>query len=149
MRQSSRAFILRHTRLQTVDGLDGLRLHLADDVLGLWHAVHCELADPDAALPFWAFAWAGGLALAHYLAENPEVVRGKRVLDLASGSGLAAIAAGRAGPATMAGADIDPFSEAAIELNARANGVKVNVISRNLLDEAPPDVDVVLAGDIW
>jgi predicted nicotinamide N-methyase len=149
MRRSSRAFVLRHTRLRSVAGLEGIQLHLADDVLRLWHAVHGEMEDPDAALPFWAFAWAGGLALACYLADHPEVVRGRQVLDLASGSGLVAIAAGRAGAASVTAADVDPFAEAAIGLNARANGVPVEVIRRDLLDDDPPDVDVVLAGDTW
>jgi predicted nicotinamide N-methyase len=149
MRRSTRAFVLRHTRLRSVAGLESIRLHLADDVLRLWHAVHDELDDPDAPLPFWAFAWAGGLALACYLADHPDAVRGRRVLDLASGSGLVAIAAGRAGAATVAAADVDPFAEAAIALNARANGVPVEVIRRDLLDDDRPDVDVVLAGDTW
>jgi len=149
MRSSSRAFVLRHTRVQPVDGVEGIRLHLADEALPLWHAVQRELDDPDAPLPFWAFAWGGGLALASYLGEQPEVVRGRRVLDLGSGSGLVAIAAGLAGAAAVTGADIDPFAEAAIELNARVNGVRVEVVGRDLLDEDPPDVDVILAGDTW
>jgi len=149
MRSSSRAFVLRHTRVQPVDGVEGIRLHLADEALPLWHAVQRELDDPDAPLPFWAFAWGGGLALASYLGEQPEVVRGRRVLDLGSGSGLVAIAAGLAGAAAVTGADVDPFAEAAIELNARVNGVRVEVVGRDLLDEDPPDVDVILAGDTW
>jgi predicted nicotinamide N-methyase len=149
MRQSSRAFVLRHTRLQAVVGLEGIRLHLADEVLPLWHAVQGELDDPDSPMPFWAFAWSGGLALASYLREQPEVVRKRRVLDLASGSGLVAIAAGLAGATAVAGSDIDRFAEAAMELNARANGVRVEVIGRDLLDEETPDVDVILAGDTW
>jgi predicted nicotinamide N-methyase len=149
MRQSSRAFVLRHTRLQAVVGLEGIRLHLADEVLPLWHAVQGELDDPDSPMPFWAFAWSGGLALASYLREQPEVVRKRRVLDLASGSGLVAIAARLAGATAVAGSDIDRFAEAAIELNSRANGVRVEVIGRDLLDEETPDVDVILAGDTW
>ena len=149
MRSSSRAFVLRHTRVQPVDGVEGIRLHLADEALPLWHAVQRELDDPDAPLPFWAFAWGGGLALASYLGEQPEVVRGRRVLDLGSGSGLVAIAAGLAGAAAVTGADIDPFAEAAIELNARVNGVRVEVVNRDLLDEDPPDVNMILAGDTW
>src|SRR6266550_1743887 len=110
MRSSSRAFVLRQTRLQPVAGLEGIRLHLADEVLPLWHAVQGELHDPDAPLPFWAFAWAGGLALASYLGEHPEAVRGRRVLDLASGSGLVAIAAWLAGATAVSGSDIDPMA---------------------------------------
>ena len=96
MAASPRAFVLRHTQLRPVPGLEEIRLHLVDDVLALWHAVQIEQDDPDPALPFWAIAWAGGLAIARYLREHPEVVAGRRVFDLASGSGLCAIAAARA-----------------------------------------------------
>jgi predicted nicotinamide N-methyase len=126
-----------------------MRLHLADEVLPLWRAVQVETGDPDAALPYWAFAWGGGLALAHYLREHPEVVAGRRVFDIASGSGLCAIAAAQAGAAAVTAADIDPFAVAAIKLNARANARRVAVVARDVLDEASPDVDVVLAGDCW
>src|SRR5258706_12715229 len=123
MRCSGRAFVPRQTGLQPVAGLEDIRLHLADEVLPLWHAVQGELRDPDAPLPFWAFAWAGGLALASYLAEHPEAVRGRRALDLASGSGLVAIAAGQAGATAVSGSGIDPLAKAAIQLNARTNGL--------------------------
>jgi predicted nicotinamide N-methyase len=149
MAASSRAFVLRQTRLRPVPGLEEIRLHLAEQVLPLWHAVQVETDDPDAALPYWAFAWAGGLALGRYLRDHPEAVAGRRVFDLASGSGLCAIAAMRAGAAAAIGADIDPRAAAAIELNARANGHRVAVVRRDVLDEGPPDVDVILAGDCW
>jgi predicted nicotinamide N-methyase len=148
---SPRAFVLRHTRLRPVPGLEEVRLHLADAVLPLWHAVQIETADPDAPLPFWAFAWAGGLAIGRYLREHPEAVAGRRVFDLASGSGLCAIAAMHADASEVAGADIDRFAAASMELNARANGcrVAVAVARRDVLDEDAPDVDVILAGDCW
>jgi len=149
MAASARAFVQRHTRLQPVPGLEHIRLHLADEVLPLWHACQVETGDPDAALPYWAFAWGGGLAIAHYLREHPEAVRGRRVLDLASGSGLCAIAALQAGAAELTGVDIDPFAVTAIRLNARANGRRVAAVQRDLLDDEPPDVDVVVAGDCW
>ena len=149
MAASPRAFVLRHTRLRAVPGLDELRLQLADEVYALWRAVQVETDDPDAALPYWAFAWGGGLALGRYLREHPEVVAGRRVFDLASGSGICAIAAMRAGAAAASGTDIDAFALAAIRLNARANGCRVNVIGRDVLDEAPPDAEVILAGDCW
>lgn len=129
--------------------LDGVRLHLADEVLPLWRAVQVERGDPDAPLPYWAFAWAGGLAISRYLREHPETVAGRRVLDFASGSGLCAIVALQAGAASAIGADIDAHAVAAIELNARANGRRVTAIRRDLLDEDPPDADVILAGDCW
>ena len=132
-------------------GLGRLRLHLADDVLALWRATQLASGDPDAPLPYWAFAWGGGLALARYLREHPETVAGRRVLDVASGSGLVAIAAMRAGASEATAVDIDPFATAAIELNAQTNGVRVAVLRRDVLDDPqpPPDVDVVLAGDCW
>jgi len=149
MASSPRAFVLRHTRLRRVDGLEEIRLRLADEVLPLWHAAQIETDDPDAALPYWAFAWAGGLAIGRYLREHPETVAGRRVFDLASGSGLCAIAAMHAGALEATAADIDPFAAAAIELNAKANGRRVTVLFRDVLDEPAPDVDVVLAGDCW
>jgi predicted nicotinamide N-methyase len=146
---SQRAFVLRHTRLRPVPGIEETRLHLADEVLSLWRAVAVETEDPDPALPYWAFAWAGGLAIARYLGEHPKAVAGRRVFDLASGSGLCAIAAMRAGAAQATGADIDAFAAAAIELNARANGCRVAIVRRDVLDGDPPDIDVILAGDCW
>jgi predicted nicotinamide N-methyase len=146
---STRGFVLHHTRLGPVPGLESLKLHLADEVLPLWHALQVETRDPDAALPYWAFAWSGGLAIAHYLADHPEAVAGRRVLDLGSGSGLCAIAAGAAGATTVSAVDIDRFAVAAVGLNARANKVRVEAVKRDLLDEPSPDVDVILAGDCW
>jgi predicted nicotinamide N-methyase len=146
---SPRAFVLRHTRLRPVPGLEDIRLHLADEALPLWHAVQVDIGDPDAALPYWAFAWGGGLAIGRYLRDHPEVVAGRRVFDLASGSGLCAVAALRAGASAATGADIDPFAAAAMDLNARANGCRVTVVRRDVLDEEPPEADIVLAGDCW
>jgi predicted nicotinamide N-methyase len=141
--------VLRQTRLRPVPGLESIRLHLADEVLPLWHAVQIETGDPDAALPYWAFAWSGGLAIAHYLRDHPESVAGRRVFDLGSGSGLCAIAAMDAAASEATGADIDPLAAAAIGLNARANRHRVAVVRRDVLDEEPPDIDVILAGDCW
>lgn len=146
---SPRAFVLRHTRLRPVPRLGDIRLHLADEVLPLWRSVQVETGDPEAALPYWAFAWAGGLAIGHHLRVHRQLVAGRHVFDLASGSGLCAVAAMRAGAATVAAADIDPFAVAAIEGNARANGSRVTVVRRDVLDDDPPDVDVILAGDCW
>jgi predicted nicotinamide N-methyase len=149
MAASPRAFVLRHTRLRPVPGFEAIRLHLADEVLPLWRAVQIETGDPDAALPYWAFAWAGGLALGRYLEANRTTVSGRHVFDLASGSGLCAIGAMRAGAASVIAADIDPFAAAAIERNARANRCRVTVVQRDVLDDEAPDVDVILAGDCW
>jgi predicted nicotinamide N-methyase len=149
MAASPRAFVLRHTHLRPVPGLEEIRLHLSDEVLTLWRAVQIETKDQDAAVPYWAFAWAGGLAIGRYLRDHPEVAADRRVFDVASGSGLCAIASMHAGAAEATGADIDAFATAAIELNARANGRRVTVVRRDVLDEEPPDVDVILAGDCW
>ena len=150
MASRRRGFILHHTRLRAVPGVDGIRLQLADEVLPLWHAVQVETGDPDAPLPYWAFAWAGGLALARFIADHPETVAGRRVFELATGSGLVSIAALRAGAAGAVATDIDPFSVEAAGLNARANGVRFDVAARDVLDEPPPsDVDIVVAGDTW
>jgi predicted nicotinamide N-methyase len=149
MTRSSRAFVLQHTRLQPVPSLGRLRLHLADDVLVLWRATQLASGDPEAPLPYWAFAWAGGIAIARYLLEHPEVVAGRDVVDFASGSGICAIAAMRAGAAEVTAIDIDPLAAGAIELNARANGVRVSVQRRDVLEAEPPDTDVILAGDCW
>lgn len=146
---SARAFVLRHTRLGAVPGLSEVRLHLAPEALSVWRAVQVETGDLDSALPYWAFAWAGGLALGRYLQEHPEAVSGRRVLDFAAGSGLCAIAALQAGAAAATAVDIDPFAEAAIRLNARANRCRISMVRRDLLEEEPPDVDVLLAGDCW
>ena len=146
---SRRAFILRHTRLRPVPGLEEVRLHLADEVLPLWHAVQVETRDEDAPLPYWAFAWGGGLAIGRYLREHPDAVTGRRVFDLGSGSGLCAIAALHAGAAEVAASDIDPLAIAAVELNARANACRVSVTARDVLDEDVPEVDVIVAGDCW
>ena len=149
MTSSPRSFVLRHTRVRPVPGLEEVRLHLADEVLPLWHAVQVETDDPDSALPYWAFAWGGGLAIGRYLREHPEAVAGRRVFDLASGSGVCAIAAMRAGASVATGADIDPFAAAAITLNARTNRHRVTAVCRDVLDDDPPDADVILAGDCW
>ncbi len=149
MAASARAFVLRHTRLQPVPGLEEVRLHLAAEALPLWHAVQIETGDPDTALPYWAFAWGGGLAIGRYLRDHPEAVAGRRVFDFASGSGLCAIAALHAGAAEVTSADIDPFAVAAIELNARANGRRIGVVRHDILDDDPPDAEVILVGDTW
>jgi predicted nicotinamide N-methyase len=149
MAASPRAFVLRYTRLRAVPGLEGLRLHLADEVFPLWRAVQVETGDADAPIPFWAFAWGGGLAIAHYLGERTEIVAGRRVFDLASGSGLCAIAAMQAGASEASASDIDPIALAAIGLNARANGYRVTTTGRDVLDGPAPDADVILAGDCW
>ena len=149
MADSTRAFVLRNTRLLPVPGLEEIRLQLADEALPIWHAAQLETGDPDAPMTYWAFAWAGGLAIARYLEEHPDAVAGRRVLDFASGSGVCAIAAMRAGAADVVAVDIDAIAVAAIKLNSKANRVRVSTSRRDVLGDEPPDVDVVLAGDCW
>ena len=143
-----RTFILENTRLQVPPHTPELMLHLADEVTPIWTLTEEALAEIGLPPPFWAFAWAGGQALARYVLDHPEVVAGKRVIDFASGSGLVAIAAMRAGAASVLAADIDVFCEAAIGVNAEVNGVAVDFTEVNLLDAPPPPADVLLAGDI-
>lgn len=143
-----RAFVRRNTRLVEVPDLPGVRLHLGDDAMTICRLAGLELGQEDPPLPFWAFAWSGGLAVARYLAEHPKEVAGARVLDLASGSGLCAIVAMRAGAASTLAIDIDPLSEAAVTLNARANGVAIAFSRRDPLRAPSPPCDVILAGDI-
>jgi predicted nicotinamide N-methyase len=99
--------------------------------------------------PFWAYPWAGGQALARYVLDNPGLVRGRRVLDVASGSGLVAIAAAQAGAASVVAGDIDPHAVAAMALNASANGVAVDARVFDLAVDGPGDAEVVLAGDVF
>jgi len=144
-----RAFVARHTRLRPVDGVPGIRLHLADEVEPVWRATEEALGVDGAPIPFWAFAWAGGLALARYVDEHPDIVGGHEVLDMATGSGLVALVAARAGATRVDAADIDPFAEAAVRMNAHANHLHVAFVRRDLLEDAPPAVDVLLAADTW
>ncbi|MDU0340673.1 class I SAM-dependent methyltransferase [Bosea rubneri] len=140
-------FIRAHTRLLPVPHAPEISLHVAEEATELWQKTEEELATIGLPPPFWAFAWAGGQALARYVLDHPEVVRGRRVLDFASGSGLVAIAAAKAGAASVAAADIDAFAAAAIGLNAAANGVSVAPRRDDLIgrDEG---WETVLAGDI-
>jgi len=144
-----RALVGRHTRLRPVEGVADVRLHLADEVTPVWRATEAALGIAGARIPFWAFAWAGGLAIARFLQEHPDEVSGRQVVDLGTGSGMCAIVAMRLGAAGSTGIDIDPFAEAAVALNARANGVRVGFSGRDVLDEGPPEADVLLAGDTW
>ncbi|BCJ75053.1 50S ribosomal protein L11 methyltransferase [Catellatospora sp. IY07-71] len=142
----------------SADGFDGLRLvhlpfvpeirlHLADDAIVLRARLEAQVGP--GLTPFWANAWAGGQALARYVLDHPQSVAGRRVLDVASGSGLVAIAAAKAGAAEVTANDIDPYALAAVAMNAAANGVTVAVNEGDLLDGDGGDADVVLAGDAF
>ncbi len=143
-----RAFIREHTRLQAPPHTPELVLHLADEITPIWKMTEEELDRIGLPPPFWAFAWAGGQALARYLLDHPGDVAGRRVVDFAAGSGIVGIAAMKAGAADALAADIDPFCAAATQLNAEANGVAVRFTGEDLLDAPPPAADLILAGDI-
>jgi predicted nicotinamide N-methyase len=134
------------TAREPVPMVEEISLLTADPALELWELWQRTGRDDP---PFWAYPWAGGQALARYLLDNPGTVRGRRVLDVASGSGLVAIAAARAGAASVAAGDIDPLAVAAITVNASANGVDVNARHFDLAADDAGDAEVVLAGDVF
>lgn len=142
------AFVRTNTRLQPVPHAPEISLWLADEITPIWRLTEEELGEMGLPPPFWAFAWAGGQALARWLLDNPQAVAGKRVLDLAAGSGLVGIAAAKAGAAEVLCADIDPFCGAAVAANAEANGVAITFTSADLLESSPPPFDVICAGDV-
>jgi len=146
--EARRAFILANTRLQAPPHTPELLLHLADEVTPIWRMTEDELGAIGLPPPFWAFAWAGGQALARYILDHPSEVAGRSAVDFATGSGIVAIAAARAGAASVLAADIDPFCAAAVALNAGANGVSLDFTDADLLDAAPPAVGLILAADI-
>jgi predicted nicotinamide N-methyase len=141
-------FIHANTAFSTPPHVPEIGLYLADEAHDLWHRTEEELADIGLPPPFWAFAWAGGQGLARYILDNPWNVQGSRVLDFATGSGLVAIAAAKAGAASVLAADIDPFCAAAVRLNAAANGVEIAFDNRDFIGENN-GFDVLLAGDVF
>jgi predicted nicotinamide N-methyase len=143
------AFVRAHTRLDATPLLPEVRLHLAGEAFGLWGRTEEAAGRNDLPPPFWAFAWAGGQALARHVLDHPGLVAGRRVLDLASGSGLLAIAAARAGAADVAVSEVDPFALAALALNAQANGVALAGVLGDVLEGDGEGADVLLAGDVF
>lgn len=124
-----------------------VRLFLAEDAIVLWARLEAA-AGRSLPAPYWASAWAGGQALARYVLDHPATVSGRTVLDIASGSGLAAISAGIAGARSVTANDIDPYAITAITANADVNGIAVRALHGDLLDGDGDDVDVILAGDV-
>lgn len=143
------AFIRANTTVMAPPLVPEVRLHLAHEAVPLWQKTEEELGEMGLAPPFWAFAWAGGQALARHVLDHPETVRGRRVIDLASGSGLVGIAAMKAGAAAVLAADIDGFAVEAIGLNAALNGVAVAASGHDLLGADPPACDIILVGDLF
>jgi predicted nicotinamide N-methyase len=142
------AFIRENTRILAPSHVPELRLHLADDAVALWEMTEEQLGKLGLPPPFWAFAWAGGQALARYVLDHPETVRGRHVLDVAAGSGLVAVAAMKAGAASALAADIDAFAAHAAALNAALNEVCIAVSDADPVGKST-EADVILVGDIF
>ena len=143
------AFIRANTRVDTPPLLPEMRLHLSDAVTPLWQATEDWLERNGVAPPYWAFAWAGGQALARYLLDHPDRVAGRSVVDVAGGCGVAGLAAAMAGAASVRSVDLDPMAAAAARLNAAVNGLPVHAAAADATVLPVPAADVVLAGDVF
>lgn len=139
-------FIRQNLRLEPVSGLPGIKLYTAHPASRLSRLADPDDADPPA--PYWAYCWAGGMALAQHIASHPKIIARRRVLDLGAGSGLVGIAAAQAGAKVVA-AEIDSHARVAIGLNAAANGVEIGLVEVDLAAAPPADVEVILAGDVF
>lgn len=148
MKTDPRTFILANTEQVSPPHVPEIQLYLATEAHDLWLKTEDELQEIGLPPPFWAFAWAGGQGLARYILDNPETVRGKSVVDFASGSGLVGIAAVKAGAARVLCADIDPWAKTAVALNASLNQVEMAFTPENLIGGARR-ADVYLAGDVF
>jgi predicted nicotinamide N-methyase len=144
------AFIEANTALETPAMVPEFRLWLASEYVPIWQATEAWLEEQNIDPPYWAFCWPGGQAIARYLLDNPAEVRGKRVIDFATGSGISAMAAARAGAASVLANDIDALSLVAARLNAEANALAFETSPNDWLAGADgaPDADVVIAGDV-
>jgi predicted nicotinamide N-methyase len=142
-------FIQANTKLLAVPLAPEIRLHLAEESLAIWRQTEEELGGMNVPPPWWAFAWAGGQALARYVLDHPSLAAGRSVLDLGAGSGLGGIAAMKAGAARVLAADTDPFAVAAVALNAAANDVALEATGDDLLAGKPDRLDLVLVGDLF
>jgi predicted nicotinamide N-methyase len=141
-------FVRRNSAVTAPPLVPEIRLYLATEITPIWQATEETLARRALPPPFWAFSWAGGQALARYLLDHPAEVAGRSVLDFGAGSGLVAIAAAKAGAASVLAAEIDHFAAAAIAANAALNDVTIAVRTEDLLDTVDPRCDVVTAGDV-
>jgi len=142
------AFIRENTRVLAPSHVPELQLHLADDAVTLWQLTEEQLGELGLPPPFWAFAWAGGQALARYVLDHPKIVHGQSVLDVASGSGLVAIAAIKAGAGSALAVDIDSFAAHAAVLNAALNNVDLQTSDADPVGQ-PTQADIILVGDLF
>lgn len=141
-------FIRANTELRSTELIPEVMLHLVGELVPLWKATDVEAITPSGEPPFWAFAWIGGQAVTRYILDEPAEVRGLRVFDFATGSGLSAIASVMAGARSVRASDIDALACSAARLNAQANGVAIDVTSDDVVGSPMDDVDVIIAGDI-
>jgi predicted nicotinamide N-methyase len=141
-------FIRSQTQILSPSILPEIRLHLAAEFTPLWQMTEDRLRQSNLPPPFWAIAWPGGQGAARYILDNPDIVKGKRVVDFAAGSGLIAIAAMTAGARSALAVDIDALAREAIKLNAEINNVSVKTSEGLDLTKAPEDIDVIVAGDV-
>jgi predicted nicotinamide N-methyase len=142
-------FIRTNTKLLPVPLVPEIRLHLAEESMPIWQKTEEELGRMNVPPPYWAFAWAGGQALARYILDNPFTLREHTVLDLGAGSGITAVAAMKAGGRSVLAADVDPYATAAIALNAEANGVVVDTTTADLLSSPAGAFGAMLVGDLF
>jgi predicted nicotinamide N-methyase len=142
------AFVRAHTVLEPVPMVRDIRLYTATELVPIWRATESWLEERGLNVPFWCVPWAGGQALARWILDHPEAVRGQRVLDFGTGSGLLAIAAAKAGAAHVRAVDVDPLAVSACALNAAANGVVIEIVCADMVDH-DANADIVLAGDVW
>lgn len=142
-------FIRDNTKLLSPPLVPEIKLHLAEESLPIWQKTEEELGEMNVPPPYWAFAWAGGQALARYLLDNPSIAGDETVLDLGSGSGLTAIAARMAGAQSALATDVDGVALIAVGMNAGANNVVIEITAEDVLDGGPGAAGLVLAGDLF
>ena len=141
-------FIRSNLPVAPVPGVPEIKLHKASPTSGLMRLARQD--EDGFGAPYWAHYWAGGLALARYVLDNPSIVAGRRVLDLGAGSGLVGIAAAKAGARQVVAAEVDPYAVAALKLNMQLNHASISVVHGDLTDgDPPPETDVILVGDLF
>lgn len=144
-----KAFIRVNTKVIAPPLVPEIKLYLAEETLPIWQKTEEQLQEQNIPPPFWAFAWAGGQALARYLFDNAELVAGKRVLDIGTGSGITAIAAKLCGARAVTATDVDPLSVLATQLNAALNRCEIDVSCANVLGEDPRSHDIYIVADLF